>query len=80
MSLPPEISKQNFEGLARAHAQNISGARQHDDKEKICKKFCCYDQKQQPPFFHICCFLLLFVIATKNVATMLLNNKGKFFV
>ena len=40
MSLPPEISKQNFEGLARAHAQNISGARQHDDKEKICKFFC----------------------------------------
>ena len=36
MSIPPGISKQNFEGAARAHAQNISGARQNDDKEKIC--------------------------------------------
>ena len=39
MSIPPEVSKQNFEGLGRAHAQNISGARQHDDKEKIYHNF-----------------------------------------
>ena len=49
MSLPPEISKQNFEGLARAHAQNISGARQHDDKEKICQKILLLRKKTTNP-------------------------------
>ena len=53
MSLPTKISKQNLEVFARAHAQNISGARQHDDKKKSIIKFCCYDQKQQPHFPHI---------------------------
>ena len=42
------------------------GALQHDDREKICWKNCCYDQKQQPQFFHICCFLLVFVVATNK--------------
>ena len=62
MSLPPEISKQNFEGLARAHAQNISGARQHDDKEKIYHKILLLRPKATNlNFFTVvvfCCYLL----------------------
>ena len=40
-----------FYVLPRAHAKKNSVARQHDDKEKICKNFFCYDQKQQQPIF-----------------------------
>ena len=43
---------------SKEHTKNFSGARQHDDKEKICQKFCCYDQKQQSPIFS---HLLFFV-------------------
>ena len=81
MSLPPEISKQNFEGLARAHAQNISGARQHDDKEKIYHKILLLRPKATNlNFFTVvvfCCYLLP---QQKNVAKMLPNTKQTFFV
>ena len=76
MSLPPEISKQNFEGLARAHAQNISGACQHDDKEKICHQNLLLRPKATKPNFFtfvvFCCYLLL---QQKNFAKILLNTK-----
>ena len=81
MSLPPEIYKQNFEGLARAHAQNISGARQHDDKEKICQKNLLLRPKATNPHFFtfvvFCCYLLP---QQKNVAKMFPNTKQTFFV
>ena len=81
MSLPPEISKQNFEGLARAHAQNISGARQHDDKEKICHQNLLLRPKATNlnffTFVVFCCYLFP---QQKNVAKMLPNTKQTFFV
>ena len=81
MSIPPEISKQNFEELARAHAQNISGARQNDDKEKICYKNLLLRPKATKPNFPtvvvFCCYLLP---QQKNVAKMLPNIKQTFFV
>ena len=80
MSLPPEISKQNFEVFPRAHAQKFSGARQHDDKKNLSKNFVATTKSNKPQFFHIFCFLLLFVAATKNVAKMLPNTKQTFFV
>ena len=67
MSIPPEVSKQKFEGLARAHAQNISGARQHDDKEKIYHKILLLRPKATIVIFStFVFFLLLFVAATKK--------------
>ena len=81
MSLHPEISKQHFEGLVRAHAQNISGARQHDDKEKICHQNLLLRPKATNPIFFtfvvFCCYLLP---QQKNVAKMLPNIKRTFFV
>jgi len=77
MSLHPKIFKQNFEGLARAHAQNISGARQHDDKENIFQKNLLLRSKATnhnfSTFVVFCCYLLP---QQKNVA----NIKRTFFV
>ena len=65
----------------RAHAQNISDARQHDDKEKIYHKILLLQPKATIVFFFtfvvFCCYLLL---QQKNVAKMLLNTKQTFFV
>ena len=78
MSLPPEISKQKFEVFPRAHAQKFSGARQHDDKEKIYHKILLLRPKATNlNFFHICCYLLP---QQKNVVKMLPNTKQTFFV
>ena len=81
MSLPPEISKQNFEGLVRAHAQNISGARQHDNKEKIYHKILLLRPKATIVIFFtfvvFCCYLLP---QQKNVFKMLPNTKQTLFV
>ena len=61
--------------------KNFSGARQHDDKEKICKKnFVATTKSNNPNFFTFvvfCCYLLQ---QQKNVAKMLPNNKGKIEV
>ena len=67
--------------LPRAHANKFSGARQHDDKEKICKNILLLRPKSTTPnfftFVGFCCYLLS---QQKNVAKMLPNNKGTFFV
>ena len=81
MSLPLEISKQNFEVFPRAHAQKFSGARQHDDKEKIYHKILLLRPKATNlnffTFVVFCCYLLP---QQKNVAKMLPNTKQTFFV
>ena len=81
MSIPPEVSQQNFEELARAHVQNISGARQHDDKEKNFQKILLLRPKATNlnffTFVIFCCYLLP---QQKNVGKMLLNTKQTFFV
>ena len=81
MSLPTKISKQNLEVFARAHAQNISGARQNDDKENNFHKILLLRPKATKPisftFVVFCCYLLP---QQKNVAKMLLNIKQTFFV
>ena len=65
----------------RAHAQNISGARQHDDKEKIYHKILLLRPKATIVIFFtfvvFCCYLLA---QQKNVAKMLPNTKQTFFV
>ena len=62
----------------RAHAQNISGARQHDDKEKIYHQSLLLRPKATIVIFFtfvvFCCYLLP---QQKNVAKMLLNIKEK---
>ena len=52
--------KQFFDVLPRAHEKKISGARQHDDKEKICKIFLLLRPKATTPIFFtfvvFCCY------------------------
>jgi len=47
----------------RAHAKKITDTCQNDDKEKICKNFCCYDQKNNPFFLD---FFFFVAIACSN--------------
>ena len=57
----------NFLGvMSRAYTQNFSDTCQHD-KDQICEKFCCYDQKQQFIKFRNLLFLFIFVAARKVV-------------
>jgi len=65
--------------LPRAHAKTFSGARQHDDKEKICKKICCYDQKQQPPFFSYLLFFVAIGCSNKKDCQNVAQQKRKLF-
>jgi hypothetical protein len=48
-----------------AHAQNFSRARQHDDKEKICKNFLCASTWNGPKIPAKFLDLLFFAVATK---------------
>jgi len=60
--------------------KNFSGAHLHDDKEKIRNKILLLRPKTKTSFFSHLLILLLLIAATKNVAKMLLNIKGNFFI